>query len=339
MVSIKDVAKKCGVSVATVSKAINDCSDISERTKRKVNAVAEELGYFPNSQAKALKTNKTNTVGVIYTDKLGMGLNHSYFSSVIESFKRTVEKKGYDLVFIGSGSQEGKKLTYYEHCKYRNVDGVLLACVDFYDSEVTSLMRSDLPVVSVDFFSRRDYSVYSDNRQGIRDIVEYVNSMGHKRISYIYGDTSQITTVRLDTFTETMKQLGLPVVFDYVRQGRYNDIKRAKQLVKEMLSLYEPPTCLIMSDDVAAYGALIAASELGLKVPDDISVVGYDGISIGQITEPSLTTVYQNTVLLGESAAELLMKRIKGSDIPETQRQTVIETRLLTGQTVKKLTD
>lgn len=338
MVSIKDVAKKCGVSVATVSKALNDCSDISQATKKKVRDVAKELGYFPNSQAKALKTSRTNTIGIIYADKFGNGLSQNYFSAVIDSFKVAVERKGYDIIFIGSQTVDGNKLSYYEHCRYRNVEGVLVACVDFYDRDVCTLLRSDLPVVSLDFFSKRDYSVYSDNRQGMRDIIEYVYDMGHRKIGYIYGDTSQVTTIRLDTYIETMKQLGLSVEVDYVRQGRYNDIELAKKLTKEMLSLYEPPTCLIMPDDIASFGAFMAAGEMGLKLPDDLSVVGYDGIKIGQLMEPSITTVYQDTHLLGVNAAELLLKRINGEEISDIQRQVVVETRLLKGQTVKALT-
>ncbi len=339
MISIKDIAKKCEVSIATVSKALNDCSDISTATKKKVRDAAKELGYFPNSQAKALKTSKTNTIGIIYSNKLGNGLNHNYFSSVIESFKETAEGKGYDIIFISSHKTDMRKMTYYEHCKYRNVDGVLIACIDFYDSEITALLRSELPVVTLDFFSKKDYSVYSDSRQGIRNIIEYVYEMGHRKIGYIYGDSSQVTTVRLDTYVETLKQLGLTVEFDYVRQGRYNDIQHTRKLTKEMLGLYNPPTCILMPDDIAAYGAFMAASDLGLKLPDDLSVVGYDGIEIGQIVEPNITTVFQNTKLLGISAAKLLIKRINREEISEMQRQIVIETQLYKGQTVKCLTD
>lgn len=338
MVSIKDIARKCGVSNATVSKALNDCSDISALTKMKVRAVADELGYFPNSSAKALKTNRTSTLGVIYSNRLGNGLKHSYFSAVIESFKDTVEKNGYDVIFIGSRHEEGRKFTLYEHCCHRNIDGVLVACTDFYDSEINQVLRSDLPSVVVDFFSKRDYSVCSDNRQGMRDILEYVYEMGHRRIGYIYGDTSLITTVRLDTFRETMKQLGIPLVIDYIRQGRYSDIELAERIVSEMLELYEPPTCLIMPDDISAYGGLQAARKAGFSVPEDISFVGYDGIPFGQLAEPKLTTVLQDTDSIGIRAAELLLSRIRGEDISELRKHTLIETHLLKGQTVERLT-
>ena len=337
MVSIKDIARRCGVSNATVSKALNNCSDISELTKKKVRAVADELGYFPNSNAKALKTNRTDTIGIIYNNRLGNGLKHSYFSAVIQGFKEAVEERGYDVIFIGSRKEE-KQYTYYEHCRHRNVDGVLIACADFYDSQIGAVLRSDLPSVVIDFFSKRDYSVSSDNRQGMRDIVEYVYDMGHRKIGYIYGDTSLITTVRLDTFTETMKQLGVPVMIDYIRQGKYSDAARADEIVTEMLSLYEPPTCIIMPDDIAACGGLRAAFRMGLKVPDDISFVGFDGVMMSQIIEPRLTTVLQNTDELGRKAAELLTDRIRGEDIPELRKHSLIETTLIKGQTVARLT-
>lgn len=339
MVSIKDIAKKCEVSTATVSKALNDCSDISESTKKRIREAAQELGYFPNSQARSLKINRTFSIGIIFEDRLGSGLRHSFFSSVLDSFKTEAEKRGYDIIFIGS-DKTGKKMSYYEHCKYRNVDGVLLACADFYDSDVRKLKQKDngLPVVSLDFFSKDDYSVYSDNRQGMRDIIEYVYDMGHRKIGYVYGDTSQVTTVRLDSFRETMKQLGLPVEIDYVCQGKYNDIETTGKIVKDMLSLYEPPTCIILPDDIAAYGAYRAVKDMDLKIPDDVSIVGFDGNELSQLVEPKLTTVFQNTKMLGINAADLLLKLINRESIPEMQRQIVVETKLLKGQTVKDLT-
>lgn len=338
MVSIKDIARKCGVSNATVSKALNDAPDISVLTKKKIKAVADELGYFPNSNAKALKTSRTNTIGIIYSNRIGNGLKHSYFSSVIESFKQTVEKSGYDVIFIGSGGETERKLTWYEHCRHRNVDAVLIACADFYDSEISTVLRSDLPAVCIDFFSQRDYSVCSDNRQGMRDIIEYVYEMGHRKIGYIYGDTSLITTVRLDTFTETMKQLGIPVVIDYIKQGKYSDMESAERIVTEMLSLYEPPTCIVMPDDISAYGGMKAASGLGLRIPEDISFVGYDGTMISRITEPALTTVSQDTEEIGRKAAGLLLSRINGEEISEIRKHTLVETELIKGQTVERLT-
>ena len=132
MVSMKDISSRCHVSVATVSKALNNRGDISDETKERICQVAKELGYLPNSSARALKTNRTYNIGVLFVDKANCGLTHSYFSHVLDSFRRGAEEEGYDITFISQHAGKNK-LSYYEHSKYRGVDGVVIACVDFED--------------------------------------------------------------------------------------------------------------------------------------------------------------------------------------------------------------
>ncbi|MDD7728746.1 MAG: LacI family DNA-binding transcriptional regulator, partial [Clostridia bacterium] len=129
MVSMKEIAKRCGVSVATVSKALNGYSDIGEETKKFITKTASEMGYLPNSSARALKTKRSFNLGVLFVDEAMSGLTHDYFNHVLESFKITAEKKGYDITFV-SGNVSGQRMSYYEHCRYRGVDGVVMACVD-----------------------------------------------------------------------------------------------------------------------------------------------------------------------------------------------------------------
>ena len=135
MVSIKDIAQACGVSTATVSKALNNREDVNPQTRERVQETARQLGYLPNAMARALKTNKTYNIGVLMVDKADSGLTHHYFASILDSFKVAMERSGYDLTFISNqiGSQA---CSYLEHCRYRNVDGVLAACVDFNTQEV-----------------------------------------------------------------------------------------------------------------------------------------------------------------------------------------------------------
>ena len=146
MVSMKEIAKQCNVSVATVSKALNGYSDIGEETKNYILRTASEMGYLPNSSARALKTKRTFNLGVLFVDEARSGLTHDYFNRVLESFKSTAEAKGYDITFT-SGNVSGKRMTYLEHCRYRGVDGVVMACVDFTAEEVQELLLSDIPVV------------------------------------------------------------------------------------------------------------------------------------------------------------------------------------------------
>ena len=131
MVSMKDIAKQCNVSVASVSKALNGYSDISEETRQLILKTASEMGYLPNSSARALKTRRSYNLGVLFVDEAMSGLTHDYFNHVLESFKRTAESRGYDITFT-SGNLSGQHLSYYEHCRYRGVDGVVIAWYQFF---------------------------------------------------------------------------------------------------------------------------------------------------------------------------------------------------------------
>lgn len=334
MVSIKDLAEKCGVSIATVSKALNNHADVSENTRRLVEQTAKELGYFPNSQARALKTNKTYSIGVIFSEKAGSGIAHSYFSGVLESFRSEAERLGYDITFINNGNIGGMSMSYLEHCKYRNVDGIAIVCADFYDSGIGDVLGSDIPTVAIDFANDRVCSVSSDNAIGMKRLVQYAYSKGHRKIAYIYGESSQVTTQRVNSFKETLEELGIAPNVDYVRQSRYNDSVSASKIAFEMLNLYTPPTCIIAPDDFSAIGVCNTVKSLGFSIPDDVAVIGYDGIYLSQVLEKPLTTMKQNIELIGRRSAEMLVNLISKKTISEKERHLVIGGELLTGKTV-----
>jgi DNA-binding LacI/PurR family transcriptional regulator len=339
MVSIKTIAEKCGVSIATVSKALNGHSDVGEQTKEMVLETAKQLGYMPNSQARALKTNKTYNIGVLLDDKAKSGLTHPFFSAVLDGFRVECAKEGYDITLVNIlNSKVGtQKMSCYQHCVYRNVDGVLATCVDFYSDEIMELMDSDMPILSIDFKRDKSHSVSSNNAVGLRSIVEYAYSCGHKKIAYIYGESAQVTTTRLNSYLDTMKELGLPVQPDYLRQGKYIDTELTEKIVTEMLGLFDPPTCIILPDDVAALGARNAASKLGKKIPDDLSIVGYDGISLCKLIKPELTTFCQDSYEMGRQAALKLIRLIE-KNVPENEPFDVLVDGFLSkGNTVGKI--
>ena len=200
MASIKDIAKACGVSVATVSKALNGHNDISQATKEKVREAARQLGYMPNSAARALKTNRTYNLGVLFVDEAQSGLTHEFFAAVLDSFKRHAEGRGYDITFINHNIGHSHS-SYLEHCRYRGVDGVIAACVQFDDPEVVELAYSNLPLVTVDHVFNNRAAVLSDNVDGIRQLVDQLTALGHERIAYIHGEQhSAVTQKRLVGF-------------------------------------------------------------------------------------------------------------------------------------------
>lgn len=333
MVSMKDIAAACGVSVATVSKALNDHSDIGEETKQHIKEVAREMGYSPNALARALKTNRTYNIGVLFVDEAQSGLTHDYFSLVLDSFKRTVEDKGYDITFINKGRNH---VSYLEHCRYRGFDGVMIACVDFYDPQVVELVRSNLPLVTIDHMFNNRISVMSDNVGGMQQLVEYVYSRGHRKIAYIHGADSAVTRERLTSFYHTAEKLGLEVPDEYIKEAPYRDSWGTGERTKELLKLKNPPTCILYPDDFASLGGLNAISELGLRVPEDISVAGYDGIRISRHLSPKLTTLKQDTKSIGIKAGEKLISLIEHpkSTIIE---QIVIKGEVYEGGTVRKI--
>lgn len=181
MVSMKDIAAACGVSVATVSKALNNHSDISDETKAVIKQKAREMGYHPNFSARALKTNKSYNIGVLYKDDAGSGLTHDYFAWVLENFKVTAENNGYDITFLNNSRLKKDRMSYLEHSIYRGMDGVMIAIADYKNPEVIELLQGELPVVTIDYVYNGRISIMSDNVEGMQALLQYAYDKGHRR--------------------------------------------------------------------------------------------------------------------------------------------------------------
>lgn len=333
---MKDVALACNVSVATVSKALNNHNDISEAKREEIKKKAKEMGYFPNISARALKTNRTYSIGVLFVDEARSGLTHDYFVAVLESFKVTAEKKGYDITFLNCNKSRSNRLSYLEHARFRGFDGVVIACIDFSDPEVVELVESDIPVVTIDHLFNNRISIVSDNIKGMRDLLTYIYNQGHRKIAYIHGMESAVTSSRLSSFYKTAEELGLMIPDEYVKEAGYRDTDMTAKRTRELLDLKEPPTCIIFPDDYAAFGGINAIKKRGLRIPQDISVAGYDGIRVARQIEPAITTLAQNTKKLGRYAAEKLIGLIEK---PKTTliEQVIVQGELLEGATVGRI--
>ena len=330
MVSMKDIAQRCGVSVATVSKALNGQPDISEETRARIAAAAREMGYMTNSAARALKTNRTYNLGVLFVDDRRSGLAHAYFSAVLESFKTEAENHGYDITFINH-NVGGKPTTYLQHCLYRGVDGVVIACVDFSAPQVRELVGSKIPLVTIDHVFDNRLSVLSDNVSGVEALVRHVHSRGHRRIAFLHGEHTSVTEHRLTGFHRACEELGLQIPDEYIRKCRYHDPDACAQATRELLALPERPSCILFPDDYSYIGGMNVLTELGLRVPEDISCVGYDGIHLAKVL--GLTTYSQDTHALGATAANRLISLIEHPKTTLTDR-VVIPGKLWEGRTV-----
>lgn len=335
MVSMKDIAQRCGVSVATVSKALNGHQDIGDATRERVLAVAKELGYTANSAARALKTNRTYNIGVLFSDLSNSGFMHEYFASTLNSFRMEAERCGYDLTFISSNVGP-RNASFLQHALYRGVDGVAVICADFHDPMVQELIFSDLPVVSLDHAFNNRTAVLSDNMNGLESLVRYVYGKGHRRIAYIHGNRTAVTESRLTGFYRACEALNLKIPKEYVGECIYHEPISCYEATKKILALPERPSCILFSDDYSYIGGINAIQEAGLRIPEDISAAGYDGIHMAKMVSPRLTTWRQNSEELGRIAAEQLIERIEH---PRTTppRHIVVQGRLLEGETVRQM--
>ncbi len=335
MTSLKDIAAACGVSVATVSKALNGAPDIGEETRRRIRRKAEELGYTTNAAARALKTKRTYNIGVLFVDPMHGGLAHEFFSTVLDGIRAEAERSGYDITFINRniGNQP---TSYLQHCLYRGMDGVVIASADFKDPMVLELANSALPVVTLDHVFNDHISVVSDNIRGMEELVRFAASRGHRRLAFIHGEMTSVTLNRLSGFYRTCEELGIPVREEWIRESAYHDSEGCSRATREILALKERPSCIIFPDDYSFIGGHNAIMEAGLRIPEDVSVMGYDGIPLSRIMKPVLTTWRQDTAGLGRTAAEKLIGLIERPRTAIFDR-VVVKGSLQEGETVARI--
>lgn len=312
MTTIYDIAKRTGYSPTTVSKAFNNYSDVRAKTREEILEAAREMGYVPNAHARTLTTKKSWTIGVLFVENTGVGIRHPFFSAVIESFKRVAVDKGYALMFI-SKDVGGRQSGYLENCRIRGVDGVMVFLSDYDDPYFQELLDSDIPCVIFDYETAKAHTVCSDNRQGALLATEYLISLGHTKIAHISGGTNTFAgSGRQAGYEEALNRKGLPIRDEYRVTGGFYTFEGGYDAMRGLLALDDPPTAVFASGDMLAPGAMTAAADSGLTVPADLSVVGYDDIELARYLAPALTTVRQDTELLGAEAAEILISAIDG---------------------------
>ncbi len=309
MSTIYDIAKKVGCASSTVSKALNNSKEISKKRKAEILAVAKEMGYVPNSSARSLTTKKSWSIGIVFSEDLHIGLEHHFFSGVIQEFKKSVEELGYEISFY-SKKIGNQSLTYLEWFKYKDLDGILIVTVDVEDENLEALRQSKIPVVTVDSGLINVPTVISDNFQGTRMALEYLMSRGAESIAHIAGPLRSFAAVeRLEAFKSVLSSCGREESV-FVEASNY-DYKSGKEALYKLIKLTKDlPDAIYAANDDIALGAIMALKELGYKVPRDTSVIGFDNIELTRFTSPSLTTVKQDKRKIGTEAAKLLIEQI-----------------------------
>jgi len=312
MTTIKDIAQIANVSTTTVSRVINNYPDVSDKTRKKIKKIIQEKNYRPNSVARSLSTNKSNSIGIFFTDHFNSGLHHPFFREVIYGMEKSLGNKGYDIVYF-TNRHWGEKFSYVEKCKDRNVDGVALMGVLKNDPNIKKLLNSNVPSVFVDVDISGNYSSYviSDNIEGSKKAINYLYDLGHRKIGMLMGiDTSKTSQDRLKGYKQALTELNLSFNKDWVFDGKYSE-EGGYKAIKNMLKLRSYPTAIFCQSDGMAIGAMKAIEDSSLKITDDFSIIGFDDIEASRYVKPPLTTIAQNKEKMGSSVSKLLIKMIE----------------------------
>lgn len=338
MTTLKEIAARCGCSVATVSKALNGLPDIGAETAQKIREIASEMGYVPNAAARTLKTSCSHTIGIMLFLRGENVWLHDHFARVAAGIHEELEAAGYDATPV-TCTQEHLKGRYLEYCRHRGYDGVVVMSGFFQEEGMQELVSSGIPLVTIDYAFAEHSAIFMDHFQGMYDLVKHVFEKGHRRIAYVYGrgfEEGSVAHVRLNGFLHACSRLGVPQPPEYIRAAVYRDQAASAQATRELMALPEPPTCILYPDDYACVGGMDALREMGLRIPQDVSVAGYDGIPLSQLLRPRLTTVLQDGREVGRCAGRELLRTIRLRNAFQPQH-IILPCSLVPGESVKEI--
>ena len=310
--TIHDLAADLLLAPGTVSKILNGKGNIPVKTRNRVLQRAKEVGYVANHSARVLKAEHTWTIGVVFSDIASFGLEHPFFGSIIQAFKNFIEDKGYELVFIPKkiGAQEQ---TYLQWANNKSVDGVLLLTGDVNAVDIQELIHADIPCVSVDMVDPSLATIISNDAQGIELIFKHYLQLGFQSIYAYSGSTLsrayQQRSEAFDQLTKTHKTKKPKEA--YFVTDRYGVQHYYEQALLWIQSWKHKPDAIIAFSDDIAMGLIKALGELGYRVPEDISVSGYDDIQFASLYSPALTTIKQDKKKIAETAAIQLLEIIE----------------------------
>jgi len=331
--TIVDVAKLAGVSPSTVSRVITGKPRISARTSRRVIEVMEELGYYPNMNARNLVAKQSNAIGLVIRSVENTFLN-PFFPEVIRGISVAAQQEGFSI-FMGMGRDaEEEKACAVKMVQGRQVDGVVLLHSRANDPLLPYLKQMQFPFVVVGRPKEKQTTyVDNDNVEGAAEATDYLIRKGHTSIAFLGGSMEYIVTVdRLDGYRKALAAAGLPFREEFVLEADFAEAG-GSDAVRRLLSSGERPTALLVMDDVMAVGVLGALRELGLRVPEDVSVVSFNNVPLSRFCSPPLTTVDIGIYELGFLAASQLIERIRHPERPSTQ--TLVHTRIVERHSVR----
>ncbi len=331
MITTKDVAARAGVSFTTVSHVINNTRPVSPETRARVQAAIKELGYRPNILARSLRMGETRTIGVI-----SISNSDPYFAGVLHAIQQLAWEGGFGVytsctepcidILSGEGETEyddgalgNRERRAIESMVGRDIQGLILNSLQGDAALASILKKLKTPCIIFQRLIKGPNSdnFISDDRQGSLDAMRHFIDLGHRRIALVKGFSFESNSARQreGAWMFALEEAGLPIDIELIRDGGY-DMGQAWQITKDLLQMKNRPTAILYYSDLMAMAGIRAAADLGLAVPEDLSIIGYDSIDTDMFTVPRLSSVSQISGLMGRDMTERLLERIKTPDLP-----------------------
>jgi DNA-binding LacI/PurR family transcriptional regulator len=324
-VDIRTVAGRAGVSTATVSRVVNRTGTVSRTLAARVHKAISDLGYSPNTHARTLVSGRSRIIGLIVTL-----ITNPFYPELIQNFETLAAERGYDLLIGSTSSQGQNNLDCLRRMEERKVDGVAMMTFGADDQLLRVLTQRHLPVVSIGVSRHHGVQpVHVDFGRGIHEAVQHLAVLGHRRMAFLSGPLRVDNSLaRQQAFLDAMRVIGATVPGSYLFEGDHS-MESGLRGAEKLLALSQPPTAILCSNDMTAIGALHAVSGRRLRVPKDISIVGFDDIHMAQFTVPPLTSVRLPSNSIARTALDTLIPIIEGR---EAARQETVPTQLIVRQ-------
>lgn len=330
--SIRDVAREAGVSITTVSRALNGYDDVSATTREKINQIVERLNYAPNASARSLG-GKTTKVLALLVSGLQKKDDSGFVFGMISGLYHVTEQNDYEFILLTTNGAKQKKMNYLQLCRLRGIEGVMISGIKMDDPYYTELAKSEIPCVVVDanLEGKKVCSLSIDNVKASSDAVMHLIQNGHTHIGMLNGSHKAVVSVdRLSGYKEAIQKSGLSLEESYITYCDFEE-ETAYEKTQELLRQHPEITAFFCASDVMAIGAIRAVTDLGMRVPEDVSVIGFDDIPAARYVNGGITTICQEPFDMGKKGGEALVHMIEEGkeavhiDIPYTlvERKTV----------------
>jgi LacI family transcriptional regulator len=337
LTTIKDLAKVAGVSITTISRALNGYSDVSEKTRNKIKNLASELNYHPNTVARSLVMKKTRTIGVILSEIKRSSVKDAVAFEILCGINDRASELDYDILLFNTNPKKQLVKSYNDLCKERSVDGAIISGLRLHDKYLQEVAgQIDFPSVLIDIplSGKKVGNVITDNVRGAKLAVGHLIELGHREIAMINGhDEAAVSQERLEGYRQTLEEFGIPYRPELVYNGNFSE-EGGGIALHQILLQHPYVTAIFSASDLMVLGAFRTMELIGRKVPESMSIVGYDDITIASYCSPRLTTIHQDRYEMGYQAAQLLIDMLEGRTI---NRQFIMLNELIVRESTKAL--